>query len=112
MNRTVKFTIVGAISSMVALPAVAGATAPQAPAVPPGQSFSDLLQPISDPVQKLRASDAQEIARSRGVELIQTRWHHHHHHHHYWRGGYGYSYGYTAPYRCWWRYGRHYCRRW
>ncbi|HEX4096541.1 MAG TPA: hypothetical protein VHX64_07415 [Caulobacteraceae bacterium] len=71
-----KFTIVGAISSMVALPAVAGATAPQAPAVPPGQSFSDLLQPISDPVQKLRASDAQEIARSRGVELIQTRWHH------------------------------------
>lgn len=107
MDKT-KLGLMGAISSLVALPMGASAAVPREPALPPAQSFSDLLQPIPNAVEKLKTSDAQELANARGAELIQTRWHHHHHHHaHYyrrWRRSYwGYSY---APY-FWGRYHRH-----
>ena len=111
MDRT-KLGLLGAISSLVALPIGASAAVSGAPAVPPAQSFSDLLQPIPNAVEKLKVSDAQELANARGVQLIQARWHHahyyrrwrpyyggyayvpyygggyyhhHHHHHHHWR---------------------------
>ena len=97
MDKT-QLGLVGAISSLVALPISAGAAIPGQPAVPPAQSFSDLLQPIPNAVEKLKVSDAQELAHARGAQLIQARWHHHHHHHaHYyrrWRPYYGgYAYG-------------------
>lgn len=110
MDKT-RLGLMGAISSLVALPVSAGAAAPQDAVVPPAQSFSELLQPIPNAAEKLKVSDAQELAHARGVQLIQAQWHHHHHHHHHhahyyrpWRRSYwGYSYavpyyGYARPY--------------
>ncbi len=94
MDKT-KLGVVGVIGSLAALPVGANA-APQAPAVPPAQSYADLLQPIANPVQTLQISDAQEDQ----AQLIQAQYvrgydsHHHHHHHHHNRRWYmsrGYS---------------------
>ena len=97
MDRT-KLGLLGAISSLVALPIGASAAVSSEPAVPAAQSFSDLLQPIPGAVEKLKVSDAQELAKARGVQLIQTRWHHHHaHYYRRWRPYYG-GYAYVPYY--------------
>lgn len=74
--------LVGAISALVPLGAV---TAP-ATAAPDGaltaNSYADLLKPIPNAVEQLKASDAvlkQENAAK--VEMAQYYYHHHHHHH-------------------------------
>lgn len=83
MDKT-KLGVVGVIGSLAVLPLGANAAVPQQPAVPPAQSFAELLQPISNPVQKLQVSDAQEDQ----AQLIPAQYyrgydrHHHHHHHH------------------------------
>ncbi len=97
--------MVGAIGSLAALPLGAGAAQAE-PAVPPAQSYADLLQPISNPVERLQLADEQE------ARLIPAQWdrrdyrsddrssyrsddrqHHHHHHHHnrHWYMSRGYS---------------------
>lgn len=78
--------LVGAISSLVALPLGASAAAPTAPAIPPAQSYADLFQPISNPVERLQLADAQEAAQARLIPAQYQqydRYHHHHHHHHH-----------------------------
>lgn len=47
------------------------------------------------------STDAQALAQSRGVQLIDARWYHHRH---WWRGGY------CAYYGCGYGYHRHYWR--
>ncbi len=96
--------VVGAIGSLAALPLGAGA-AQAAPAVAPAQSYADLLQPISNPVERLQLADEQE------ARLIPAQWdrrndggydrsdyrsndrnhHHHHHHNRRWYMSRGYS---------------------
>ena len=93
----------GAIGSLAALPLGAGAAQAE-PAVPPAQSYADLLQPISNPVERLQLADQQEDQqarliqaqyqnydrsydrsydqRDRGDYRSNDRYHHHHHHHH------------------------------
>ena len=102
---TSRIGMVGAITSLVALPVAASAAVAREAAVAPAQSFSELLQPISNPVERLQISDAQERARAEGAELIQARWRHHHHAHYY-RRGYYWGYSYARPYY-WGRYYRH-----
>jgi hypothetical protein len=69
------------ITALAATPAL-GAHASPAPsrAVPEANSYADLLQPIPNAVERLRAADAEEMARP--PRLIQAQYHHHHHHHH------------------------------
>jgi len=98
MDKTAKLGLLGAISSLVALP-ISAIAAQDEPAVAPAQTFSDLLQPIDNPVQKLKVSDAQALARSRGAELIQTRWRRHYRRHYYYGYSYPYyGYSYAVPY--------------
>jgi len=77
--------VVGAISSLVALPTLAGAAATEPP-IPPAHSYADLLDPIPNAVERLRLADAQEAAaQPRLIEAQYWRHHHHHHHHNHYR---------------------------
>ena len=93
MNR--KTTIlVGAAAALTAAPALAApAISPAEPAVPAASSYSDLLQPIPNAVERLKIADMQEDA-APAPRLIQAQYHHHHHHHHHNRGWYT-SHGYV-----------------
>ena len=68
--------VIGAISSLVAFPAAsAGATTAAAPPVPPAQSFSELLDPIPNALERLQLADAQEDhGGARLILLEATRW--------------------------------------
>ena len=84
MDRTTSLGVAAAISALVALPAAAEPST--APAVPQAQSYSELLDPIPNAVERLRLADAQEEPRAR---LIEAQYYpppvDHHHHHHHWR---------------------------
>ncbi len=83
MDKT-KLGIVGAIGSLIAAPlGASAAAAPQPSAVPPAQSFADLLQPISNPVERLQLADAQEAEKAQLIPVQYVAHHHHHHHHHH-----------------------------
>jgi hypothetical protein len=77
--------LVGVVTAALAAPAVVQA----APAEPAGvqdilaaQSYADLLNPIPNAGELLRAVDAVQASRPR-VEKTQYYYHHHHHHHHH-----------------------------
>ena len=87
--------------ALAAAPAVGLANSSEAHPLPPASSYSDLLQPIPNAIERLRASDAQMA--SAEVELIKAQYgpprggpeggpgyqpHHHHHHHHHSRRWY------------------------
>src|SRR5579884_2785701 len=85
-----------------------------APAGPPPapRSYADLLEPISNPVEVLKADSAAPQAEPK---LQVAQYHHHHHHHHYyhhhhhhhhhhgWYGGRWYGGGFYGP--CYWTLG-------
>lgn len=61
---------------------------PSSTAVPPAQSYADLLNPVPNAVEMLRADNAAQATRSAArVQLVQYHHHHHHqyrrHHHHH-----------------------------
>ena len=93
MNKTKLGVVVGAIGSLAALPLGASAAVTQQPAVPPASSFSDLFQPISNPVERLQLADEQEAQQARLIPAQYASHHHHHHHHHNrrWYRSNGYS---------------------
>jgi hypothetical protein len=87
----------GLITALATVPAHgAVASPPPSTAVPPANSYADLLEPIPNAVERLKAADAEEMARP--ARLIEAQYHHHnhHHHHHHHRNAYG-SY-YSNPY--------------
>ncbi len=94
MNR--KTTIlVGAAAALTAAPALAApATSPAEPAVPAASSYSDLLQPIPNAVERLKIADMQEEA-APAPRLIQAQYNSHHHHHHHHNRGWYTSHGYV-----------------
>lgn len=63
----------------------AGQAAPAEPGptpVPPAESYADLLAPIPNAVETLRADNAAQAAQPHArVQLAQYHHHHHHHHH-------------------------------
>ena len=86
---------------------------------PPVQSYADLLTPIPNAVEVLRADDAARLNQPRGrVQLAQYHHHHHHHHHHHYHDAFpgaiigGIIGGALAPRRyyehCYWTWGRPY----
>ncbi|HEX4198149.1 MAG TPA: hypothetical protein VHZ26_11970 [Caulobacteraceae bacterium] len=85
-------TMIGAAAALAAGPGLAGPANAAPPAVPVATSYAELLQPIPNAVERLKASDAE--AASRPARLIDAQYgpfnrhHHHHHHHHHDRGWY------------------------
>ena len=78
--------LVGLVGVAAALaPAVAAASPASGPDDGAAASYADLLTPIPNAVEKLKASDA--LLRSEDVaatlEMAQYYYHHHHHHHFY-----------------------------
>ena len=72
--------VLGAISSLVALPGMAvGAAVPFQPGVPTAQSYAELLEPIPNAVERLKIADAQNAAAQ--PILIKAQYFPHHHHH-------------------------------
>lgn len=103
MDKT-KMTMAAAMSAAVGLPAGA-ATALERP-VPPAATYADLLEPVPNAVERLKASDAEAAARPQVVQTQYYYHHHHHHHHHhqqyrrgYWWGGRYYYNGWGPRYR-------------
>jgi hypothetical protein len=94
--------MVGVISA-AALPLGAAGSAAAEPSIPTAHSYADLLQPIPNAVERLKASDAEGVPG--GAHLIKAQYHHHHHHHHHHSHYYTYpsydyygpSYSYTTP---------------
>src|SRR5579875_2317050 len=93
MNKKSAVSIAAAAAAISAGPAVTHAAELDGPAVPPATSYADLLQPIPNAIERLRASDA-EVAPT-GGKLFAAEYappsppgagpfaHHHHHHHHH-----------------------------
>ena len=78
--------IAGVIGAIATFGAVSGATAAVASSDPAdvlkAESFADLLKPVPNATEALRAIDATTPApAARGVRVAQF-YHHHHHHHH------------------------------
>ena len=85
MNRKTS-TLMGAAVALAAAPALATSTADPGPAVPPAASYAELLQPITNAVERLKLAQAEDN-NARPPQLIEAQYgpypHHHHHHHHY-----------------------------
>ena len=56
----IRLSVMGAMSSLVALP-TAGAAGAATPPLPRAQSYADLLQPIPNAAEKLRAADSATL---------------------------------------------------
>lgn len=90
-------TIMGAAAALAASPALAGSEAAPAPSTPVAASYAELLEPIPNAIERLRASDAEAAAKPARLILAQyaDQHHHHHHHHHHhtrrWYRQHGYS---------------------
>ena len=81
--------VLGLATAVAALTPVGAAQAlpASAPSTSQARSFDELLAPIPDAVEKLKASDAvlaERDANAAKVELAQF-YHHHHHHHRFFR---------------------------
>src|SRR6185437_13513924 len=75
--------LLGAAAALTTLGAAQAVAAP-APSIPQANSYADLLEPVANPVEVLRADDAQRADASQAtVQLAQ--YHHHHNHHHRYR---------------------------
>jgi hypothetical protein len=74
--------LLGAASALATGPAFAAPIGPQATPVPVAASYAELLQPIPNAVERLRAADAQaDLTPARLIDAQYVRQHHHHHHH-------------------------------
>jgi len=86
-------TLIGAAALAIA-PAFTAPAAAQASPVPLAASYADLLEPVSNAVERLKLADAEADARP--AQLIQAQYHHHHHHHQARRGrGWYLQHGYS-----------------
>src|SRR5215472_8075694 len=72
----------------------------------PPTNYRDLLEPVPDALNALKADDARiAAAKTQGGERLAQYYYHHHHHHHHHQYGNGCPPGYTvqggncAPYR-------------
>jgi hypothetical protein len=83
MNRKTA-TLLGAAAALAAGPGLAAPAAAEAPAVPVAASYAELLQPIPNAMERLKAADAQgELRPARLIDAQYIAHHHHHHHHHH-----------------------------
>lgn len=86
-------SLITAAAALAGVPAVSQAQPLQEPAVPAAASYADLLDPVPNSVERLKAVQAE--AASRPARLIEAQYwnnhrHHHHHHSNYWYRQRGY----------------------
>ena len=90
--------VMGAMSSLVALP---GSALAASPAVPRATSYAQLLEPIPDAAARLQTADLDES--QSGVRLIPAAWRYRwvrervYYRHRYYRRHYYYGYRYAVP---------------
>jgi dienelactone hydrolase len=84
-----------AAAALAGGPALAAPQVAPESAVPVAASYAELLEPIPNAVERLRASDAEAAARPAQLILAQNEHHHHHHHDSNWyrQNGYVFSGG-------------------
>ncbi|MBV8592773.1 MAG: hypothetical protein JOZ27_00565 [Caulobacteraceae bacterium] len=96
MDKSI-FGLTAALGALAALPAAANPSDASQPALPRAQSWSELLDPIPNAVEKLQLVNAEDAAQPRLIEaqyvapVVAHHHHHHsqtvyvqrHHHHHY-----------------------------
>jgi opacity protein-like surface antigen len=103
--------LLGAAAALTTMSAAQSAVAEPVRNKPPS-GYRDLLEPVPDALNALKADDAgMAAAKTQGGERVAQYYYHHHHHHRYYGGGYyggdphgcppGYSLqgGNCAPYR-------------
>ena len=86
-------SVLGLLGGASALALVSGGGALAAPtptteaSVQPAQSFAELLDPIPNAVNTLRAQEesGSDLLHLAQVVVTTPSYHHHHHHHHHWR---------------------------
>ena len=97
--------LLGAVGALASLNTAQAATTSDPTDVLKAQSFADLLEPIPNAMEKLRAVDETgSPPKLRMAQLFIEHRHHHHHHHHGYYRGYGpriivrpgFRYGYRA----------------
>jgi hypothetical protein len=89
-NQPLDKTLISLLSGASALALLGGSQASAAPAVDevnvlqPAQSFGELLDPIPDAENLLKAENERDAAvAAEEKPLIMAQYYHHHHHHHY-----------------------------
>jgi hypothetical protein len=91
-------TLISLLSGASALALLGGSQASAAPAVDqvatlqPAQSFAELLDPIPNAQNVLRAEEEKDAAASEDRPIVMAQYHHHHHHHHYYHHHYHHHY--------------------
>ena len=105
--------LLGGVSALALAGSAHAASAPVEPVntLPPAQSYAELLDPIPNAVELLKAQQTAESDAGidqRQVELAQyypyyPYYHHHHHHHHHHHYGWGWN-----PHQWWaWQHRHH-----
>jgi hypothetical protein len=89
-GQNVDKTIMGLLGGVSALALLGGGQASAAPSgeangLAPARSFAELLDPIPDAANVLRAEDERAAADALVNErpIVVAQYHHHHHHHYY-----------------------------
>jgi hypothetical protein len=76
--------LLGAAAALTTLTAAQAAAPAQSQ---PAATYRDLLNPVANPVEALKADDAQLAQKTdaapSGTQVAQVFYHHHHHHHHH-----------------------------
>ena len=92
-------TLISLLSGASALALLGGSQASAAPAVDqvatlqPAQSFAELLDPIPNAQNVLRAEEEKDAATASEYRpVVMAQYHHHHHHHHYYHHHYHHHY--------------------
>jgi len=80
--------VAGLLGAAAALTTVTAAhAAAPAQTTEPAATYRDLLNPVANPVEALKADDAQLAQKTdaapSGTQMAQVFYHHHHHHHHH-----------------------------
>ncbi len=91
MDKTVA-GLLGGASALALIGSAGPGSAEPVGALQPARTYAELLDPIPNAAERLRAQEQQGAS----VELAQyyggyNRHHHHHHHHRHWRNYYGYA---------------------
>jgi hypothetical protein len=84
--------LLGAVGALASLNGAQAATSPDPTEVLRATSYAELLEPIPNAAEKLRAVDETQSAPNVQTAQLVFGYHHHHHHHHHHHGfyrGYG-----------------------
>jgi hypothetical protein len=77
--------LIGAVSALASFDVAHAATTSHVQDVMTVNSYDDLLKPIPNAVETLKASNAvlaEQAASDNGAKLEMAQYYHHHHHHH------------------------------